>query len=487
MALRNRFRTAGRNLFRKPATERELEEEVRAYVEMLAHEKIQAGMNPAEAHRQALIDFGGIEQVKEQVRDVKSGNFIASLFQDLRFAVRTLMRSPAFAAAALLSLAIGIGCNVAMFSLVNGIFLRPLPYSQPDRLVRVSGFYPKGALAGLARLSKTVDVAGFTTDSEFNVSSYGQTLHVAGSSVSVGLFHVLGVRPVAGRTFLDGEDQAGHDRVVILSYKLWQHQFGGDRDLLGSRITIDGLSRRVIGVMAADFRFPDGGTQLWIPLHLDPLNQEDHWGTGFMPLVARLRSGVTIEEAQDEIRPLIAHLIPLFPYTMARQWNADATVVPLQQNLVAKAGRMLPILICAVATVLLIACANVANLLLSSRCNALEGNCAPCVAGRAPRAYCPPVTDGKCSARSGWRSTWTCPCLCGCVGVQVRTAAGHTAPGRRQPRRIGAAVCYRSHPANGTRLWSCSRLECAAVAYLGIDQVREMSAAPPESRFGVRS
>jgi predicted permease len=359
------FSSLAHNLFRWTRVEQELDQEVRAYVELLADEKIQAGVSPEEAHRQALVEFGGVEQVKERVRDGRIGNLIGSLFKDARYALRSLAGNPAFTAAALLSLALGIGANAALFSFVNAILLRPLPYVQPERLVRVTGFYPKGAVVELQQQCQLMDVAGFTADSEFNLSWRGETVHFAGSSVSASLFHLLGATAAIGRTFHPGEDRAGHDRVVILGYELWQDRFGGGPDVIGRYLTLDGLKRQIVGVMPADFLLPISGAQLWIPLHLDPDDWEDHWGAGFMPVVGRLRPGVKLEQAQDEIRSLVSRIITAFPYTMARAWNSDATVISLPESMAAGVRDSLLTLLGAVGTILLIACANVAGLLLS--------------------------------------------------------------------------------------------------------------------------
>ncbi|MGA2324653.1 MAG: ABC transporter permease [Bryobacteraceae bacterium] len=360
-----RFSSLVQNLFRKDSVEQELDEEVRAYLNLLAEEKIKAGMSPEAAYREAAIELGGVEQVKEQVREVRIGSLLESVAQDARFGLRTLAKSPGFTAVAVLSLALGIGGNAGMFSIVYGVLMRPLPYPEPDRLVRVTGYYPQGAVVALEQRSRAMDVAAHTTDSEFNLTGQGEALRLLGSAVSANLFTVLGARTEMGRTFQPGEDQPGRDRIVILSHALWQNRFASDPRIIGRPIAIDGLSREVIGVMPPGFSFPSSGVRLWIPLHLDPSNSLDFWGAGYMPLVARLRPRATLEQAQNEIRPLISQVIPLFPFVMARNWNADATVLPLQQDLVSDVSGRLLVLLSAVGLVLLIACANVASLLLA--------------------------------------------------------------------------------------------------------------------------
>jgi predicted permease len=365
MSLLSRVSSLLRNLFRRERLERDLDLEVRGYVEMLAADKVTTGMGQAEARREAVLELGGVEQVKEQVREARIGTMLENLWQDLRYGYRTLARNPGFTAVAVLSLALGIGGNSAMFSIVNGILLQPLPYPAPERLVRVSGYYPKGALQVLQQDSRSMDIAGYLPGSEFNLTGQGEALRIEGSTVSANLFSSLGAQAGVGRTFKPGEDVPGPDRTVILSHALWQNKFAGDVSVIGRMITIDGVSREVVGVMPASFAFPSFEEQMWIPLRMDSRDSEDFWGKGFMPAIARLRPGATIAQAQNELRPLIARAITRFPFPMARNWNANAAVLSLQEDMVRDVRRKLVLLLCAVGFVLLIACANVASLLLS--------------------------------------------------------------------------------------------------------------------------
>jgi putative ABC transport system permease protein len=365
MSLLSRVSSLLRNLFRRERLERDLDLEVRGYVEMLAADKVTTGMGQAEARREAVLELGGVEQVKEQVREARIGTMLENLWQDLHYGYRTLARNPGFTAVAVLSLALGIGGNSAMFSIVNGILLQPLPYPAPERLVRVSGYYPKGALQVLQQDSRSMDIAGYLPGSEFNLTGQGEALRIEGSTVSANLFSSLGAQAGVGRTFKPGEDVPGPDRTVILSHALWQNKFAGDVSVIGRMITIDGVSREVVGVMPASFAFPSFEEQMWIPLRMDSRDSEDFWGKGFMPAIARLRPGATIAQAQNELRPLIARAITRFPFPMARNWNANAAVLSLQEDMVRDVRRKLVLLLCAVGFVLLIACANVASLLLS--------------------------------------------------------------------------------------------------------------------------
>jgi predicted permease len=365
MSMISRISSLLRNLFRREGVERELDLEVRGYVDMLAADKVTTGMGQAEARREAVLELGGVEQVKEQVREARIGTLLENLWQDLRYGCRTLARNPGFTAVAVLSLALGIGGNSAMFSIVNGVLLQPLPYPAPERLVRVSGYYPKGAMQVLQQDSRGMDIAGYLPGNEFNLTGQGEAMRIEGSAVSANLFSILGARPAVGRTFQPGGDVPGPDRTVILSHALWQQKFAGDVSIVGRMITVDGVSREVVGVMPASFGFPSFEAQMWIPLRMDSRDSEDFWGKGFMPAIARLRPGATISQAQNELRPLIARAITRFPYPMARNWNANAAVLPLQEDMVHDVRQKLALLLCAVGFVLLIACANVASLLLS--------------------------------------------------------------------------------------------------------------------------
>ncbi len=354
-----------RNLFRRDRVERELDREVRTYVEMLAEDKISTGVDRDSARREAMLELGGVEQVKEQVRDVRVGNLLEQLWQDLRYGFRTMAKNPGFTAVAVVSLALGIGANSAMFSIVHGVLIQPLPYPQPDRLVRVTGYYPKGALQVLKQHSRTMDIAGYDAGGEFNLSGQGEPLHLVGTTAAANFFTLIGSQAELGRTFRDGDDMPGQNRLVILSHSLWRAKFRSDPDVVGRAIMIDGVARQVIGVMPASFGFPTAEAQLWIPTNMDPRDSEDFWGKGFMPLIARLRPSATLAQAQNELRPMIAVAIRQFPYPMGRNWNADAGVLPLQEDMVRNVRRKLILLLCAVAFVLLIACANIASLLLS--------------------------------------------------------------------------------------------------------------------------
>src|SRR6266478_1071598 len=288
-----------------------------------------------------------------------------TLWQDIRYSVRMLAKNPGFSAVAILTLALGIGANTSIFSLVDGILLQPLPYSDPKQLVSVTGSYPRGAFVAMRAQVHTLDVATYAEGHEFNLTGLGEPARLAGTFVSAELFSVLGARPERGRTFYPGEDAAGQDNYVILSHALWQQRFAGDPAIVGRSIELEGINRQVVGVMPESFRFPSAKTELWIPLHNDPRAVFEYWAGDYMPVVGRLRRAVGIAEARAEIRTFQSRVFSLFPWAMPASWNADVSVVPLQAGMVADVRVRLVLLLAAVALVLLIACANVANLTLS--------------------------------------------------------------------------------------------------------------------------
>ena len=290
---------------------------------------------------------------------------MGNLWQDLRYGFRTLVKNPGFAAVAVLTLALGIGANTAIFSLVNGILLRPLPFAQPERLIRITGNYPRGGFVAMRDQSTTMDVAAYSEGYETNLTGQGEPVRLMGTIASANLFSVLGAQPELGRTFQPGEDLAGKDNVVILTHAAWQQRFAGDPAIIGRWINLEGVGRQVIGVMPPEFQFPSGHTDLWLPLGIDPRDRENYWAGDFMPLVARLRTGHTLAQARNEVKMLVPRMFPMFPWPMPASWNADATTVLLQDDLVGNVRSRLLILLGSVGLVLLIACANVANLMLS--------------------------------------------------------------------------------------------------------------------------
>jgi putative ABC transport system permease protein len=345
--------------------DRELEEELRNHLEMAVRERTERGQDSREAGRAARREFGNMGLVREVTRDVWSRRRLEDFVGDARYGLRRMRKSPGFTAIAVLTLALGIGANTAIFSLVNGILLSSLPYSSPEQLVSLTGAYPKGAFVAMREQMRTMDVGAYVEGQELNLTGLGEPVRLSGTPVSAELFSILGARPDMGRAFYPGEDVPGQDSLVILSHALWEQRFGGDASIVGRSIELGGVSRQVIGVMPAGFRFPSSKTQVWIPLHNDPRNTVSFWAGDFMPGIGRLRQGSTIEQARTEIRMFQSHVGALFPWPMPASWNANASIVLLQNGMVADVRTRLLILLGAVALVLLIACSNIANLTLS--------------------------------------------------------------------------------------------------------------------------
>ncbi|HEX7049880.1 MAG TPA: ABC transporter permease [Longimicrobiales bacterium] len=290
-----------------------------------------------------------------------------TLFHDLRYALRSLRKAPGFAGVAVLTLALGIGANTAIFSVVDGVLLRPLPYPEPDRLVSFveAGSYKGAFLEYRERAESFEAIAAYTPGQAFSLTGRGEPVRLEGAVVSAGLFSVLGAKPLLGRTFLPGEDEAGREPVVVLSHGLWQQRFGADPGIIGEEVRLDGIARTVVGVMPPGFRFPSASTQLWVPASIRAADPIDLWGMSVGTTIARLRPGVTLEEARTEVRTLEPRMRELFPWDMPEDYGRNATVVPLRDRIVGDVRPMLLVLLGAVGFVLLIACANVANLLLA--------------------------------------------------------------------------------------------------------------------------
>ena len=352
-------------LFRRDRLDHDLAEEMSAHLDLAIEEHLRNGMSPQEARRQALLALGGTQQTKESVHDARTLPFLETLAQDLRYGARMLRKYPAFTLVSVFTLALGIGANTAIFSLVNSILLRPLPFAQPEKLVSLTGTYPKGAFVALRDQLKSLDVAAYAEGHEFNLTQHGEPLRLTGTLVSAEFFMVLGVRPQLGGPFTPGDDKSGQDNYVILSHALWEQRFASDPSIIGHNIDLEGVSRQVLGVMPADFHFPSAKTQVWIPLHNDPADTISYWANDFMPIIGRLRPGAAIPQARSEVRLFQSGVGKLFPWAMPTSWNANISVIELKHDMVSDVRARLVLLLGAVGLILLIACVNVANLALS--------------------------------------------------------------------------------------------------------------------------
>ncbi len=371
MTLLRRFLGGLRALLRRRRDEAELDEELRTFLELSAADKLRAGLGPEEARRAARLEMGSPEAVKDWIRDAGWESTMETFFRDLRFGLRMLRKHPGFAAIAVLTLALGIGANTAIFSVFHGVLLEPLPFPDPHRLVTLwsQEDWPYGTngpeyfdlrerqttLAGLA----VYRVVGG------NLSGQGDPVRVTAAAVTAGFFPVLGVEPMLGRAFGEEEDQPGKDPVAVLRHGFWQRQLGGDPKALGRTLSFDGISYTVIGVMPPGFAFPDGA-DLWLPAALDPANPAGRTGHG-LGSVARLRPGVSLDQASEDVRRISRAMHEEHPEAYPERFRSGWTlrVEPLQASLVGDVQPALLALLGAVGLVLLIACVNVANLLLA--------------------------------------------------------------------------------------------------------------------------
>jgi len=361
-----------RSLFRKKRVEKELDDELRGFFDMAAEEKMNQGMCREEALRSARLERGSLEVSREVVRTAGWESFVETCWQDLRFAVRILRKSPGFTSVAILTLALGIGANTAIFSLVNGVLLRPLPYRNPNRLTMVWEKSRDGSPENVGYAtyldweSQNKSFEEIAIYSSWQpVLQVGEPEQFSGLRVTSNYFRTLGIHPEIGRDFLPEEDVPNANKVVMLSHSLWQRKFNSDPNIIGHSINLEGVARQIVGVMPRDFRFPSPQSDVWIPLDMDSRNTSTYWAGDFMPVIGRLRPGATTQQADAEIRLLQSQLPPLFPWPMPNSWNASVSAVSLQTGLASDVRTRLLILLVAVALVLLIACANVANLTLS--------------------------------------------------------------------------------------------------------------------------
>jgi len=364
-----RIGSAVQNLFRKTRNDQALDDEVRGYADLLAQEKMRDGLTPEEARRAARIELGGIEQVKEDVREARAGASLDSLLQDLRYGARMLARNLAFTVVAVFTLALSIGAATAIFSVVYGVLLRPLPYSDSNRIMSVLEITSKGQRSRLAEpnfddfrdQSRSFQAIAKYAENVVSVSGARQPTRTSVANISPDFLKVFGVQPVLGRDFIAGDAKKGAGPTVLVSYGYWKQQLGSPQDLSRSHLKIDGAVYSVIGVLPAGFRFPSD-VDLWLPADLGGENtsRTSHNYSS----VGRLRDGVTVEQANGEISA-IARRIHATSSEQGDYLLKDGAVVPLQDSMTGKARSPLLVLLGAVGFLLLVACANVANLLLA--------------------------------------------------------------------------------------------------------------------------
>jgi putative ABC transport system permease protein len=376
MTLWNRFWSWLRAVLQRTRMESEMDAELRFHIEAFAEDLVRNGVPRTEALRRARLEFGGIEQTKEECRDARGTSFVESLIQDLRFGLRMLRKNPGFTVVAVLTLALGIGVNTAIFSLGNAILLKPLPYPEPSQLVHARWLFPSNDVPSVtamefafwkehSRVFESAAAVGLFP-SGYNLAGSDHAEYVKALKVSCDFFHTLGIQPFLGRGFTAEEDRPNGPKAAILSYGLWQRRFTSDAGVVGHAITLDTESYTVIGVMPKGFEFvlPYArvqDTEAWVPLNLvpDPHDQ----GHNFT-MIARLKSGVSLEQAQSDMARVLAAIRLDAPGHVAPS-ERGMLLIPYQEWVTGNVRTPLLILFAAVGLVLLIATVNVANLILT--------------------------------------------------------------------------------------------------------------------------
>jgi macrolide transport system ATP-binding/permease protein len=355
------------NLFFRSRIDQEIDQELTAHIEMRFEENLAAGMSSADARRDALLRFGNRASTKESVTGVDAALMLATIWSDLRYASRQLLKNPLFAGTAILVLGLGIGSSVTLFGFVDAALIRPLPYNRPSRLAAVFESNPMGPRFHLSYLDyldyKKLNTVFSSLDAYQNdtvLLSAPQGLEQAhGSQVSDGFFQTLGVQPILGRNFAAGEDQPSAPRHVLLSYAAWQNRYGGSSNVLGQAVTLDGNPNTIIGVLPSSFHFaPTEPTEFWSTLHLSMA--EDRGAHGLSG-IARLKDGVTMNAAAANMTSIAAQLASQYP-------NEDngrgATIAPLGEVILGNMRPILLVLLGGATLLLLIACLNVGSLIL---------------------------------------------------------------------------------------------------------------------------
>ena len=356
-------------LFHKEQRDLELAEELEGHIQMHIEDNLRCGMNAVEARRQAIIKLGGVEQAKEQYREQPGMPVLEAVLHDVRFGLRLLRKSPGFTIVALLTLALGIGANTAIFSVVNAVLLQPLPYPQSDRIVQLMRSFPERNYHSISipkfmvwRSQTQVfqDIAAFDHSTD-NLAEGDLPEEVAVIHTSARYFAVFGAPVAMGRTFTADEDRPGGPHVVVISNGLWRNRFNGDPNLVGKSISLGGGPFEVIGVLGSAFA-PDLPADLWLPLQADPNSTSQ---AHYLTVVGRLNPGVTLAKAQAAMKLAAEEFRRKLPVTGLVGPNESATAIPLRDIMVGDVRPAMLVLLGSVGCVLLIACANVANLLLA--------------------------------------------------------------------------------------------------------------------------
>jgi len=365
MTLGSQVRSWMRAMSDRTRMENEMDAELRFHMEAYAEDLQRQGVPREEAMRRARIEFGGVERAKEECRDARGVSFAETLLQDLRYGARALQKSPGFTAIAVFTLALGIGANTAIFSVVNAILLHPLAYKEADRLATIlndgNGPISVANYVDWREQSHSFEAMGAAEYWSPNLTGVDQPENIRGHKITCDLFPLLGAQPLLGRLFTEADDHAGSEHEVILSYRLWQRRFSADRNVIGKMVRLNGEAYSVVGVMPRDFQFaPFWATnaELWVPIAFG--DRVHNRAGNSLRVFGRLKPGVTLDQARAEITTITARLEQQYPGT-----NQNVVVTPLKEKVVGKVEAPLLVLLGAVGFVLLTACANVAHMLLA--------------------------------------------------------------------------------------------------------------------------
>jgi predicted permease len=367
------LRSLTSTLFHRHGQDRQLDEEFRVHLQRQADDLERSGLTRAEAERRARIAFGSYEKAKENCREQRAGFWLETAWKDIRFGLRMLRKSPAFTAVAVLTLALGIGANTAVFSVVDAVLFRPLPYAQPDRIVTITESNHPYDLSSRNEVApgnfldwrirnRVFSEIGALYFTGYTLTSSAGPQRIQSADVSAGMLHLLGLRPALGRDFQPSDDRDGAPRVLMLTNALWKDRYGSDPNVIGKTIYVDTKPYTVVGVLPPRVMLPGRDVDVWIPLEQTISPKEIRWkNSHYLDVYGRLKPGVSVPQASAEMNRIAAQLKSESPTTNS---GAAALVIPLQEDVSGDIRPALLTLMAAVGFVLLIACGNVANLLL---------------------------------------------------------------------------------------------------------------------------